>query len=112
MFKPSEKRRLGLEQAIYRKFNSIEECDTACRIYAIQHNKDVTFSKYLLTKYLSGNINFSLKRMFILGKVLGVKDLEEIDEVYTAPRHRGYGYDWIGDNGHRIKDINLFEDHD
>lgn len=105
--KPSQKRRLACEQAIYRRFNNMEECIQACRRYADAHNLDIGFSKHSVRQYVGAYTNFSMKRLTVLAAVLGVTNLIEIDEVFTAPKYRGEGLEWIGERGHRVKDFDL-----
>ncbi len=108
--KPLEKRRLACEQAVFRKFDTMQECVEACQEYADKKELDLTFNKNTVRHYVGCYTNLSLKRLLVLSEVLGVPDIKELDEVFTAPKHRGEGYDWEGSNGTRVKDFNINPD--
>lgn len=105
--KPEQKRRFAAEQAIYRKFNNFRECADACQSYADKMKLGITFNRLSIQQYVGCQTNLSMKRLKILADVLGVTNYRELDEVFTAPRHRGEGDYWIGENGNRVKDIDI-----
>lgn len=106
--KPNQRRRLAAEQAIYRKFNSLQECNKACNDYCLKKGLlDITFNERVITQYVCAAANLSLKRLKVLAAVLNVTNYPELDEIYTAPRHRGEGDFWVGENGNKVQDINI-----
>lgn len=106
--KPKQKRRLAAEQAIYKKFGNFRDCNDACIRYANSHGmEDVTFNTVSIQQYVGVQTNLSLKRMKILAAVLGITNYAEMDEVFVAPAHRGEGLYWEGENGTKVKDIDL-----
>lgn len=110
--KSCEQRRLGCEQQIYRKFESVKDFTDKLNTVAVKNFGydigEVNFKPGRINAYLSGNCDLSFKLMKILGFTLGVSDLREIDELYTAPRIRGRGEAWIGSMGSRAADINTY----
>jgi hypothetical protein len=48
-----------------------------------------------------------MKRLKILAELLGVTNYQELDEVFTAPKRRGEGEYWLGENGNRVKDVDM-----
>lgn len=106
--KPEQKRRLAAEQAIYAKgFNSFAECAEACEKLAQKINPDATFSRLSIQKYVGCQTNLSVRRLEILAEVLGITNYRELNEIFTAPKHRACGEWWTGDNGNRVKDIDM-----
>lgn len=105
--KPSEKRRLGAEQAVFRKFKSFAQCCKACDIYSRKLNLDVQWQAQTIARYVNATTNLSTKRLHVLQTILGVKDTKEIDEIYTAPQVRGEGLDWVGEFGTKVPDIRI-----
>lgn len=102
---PGEKRRLGAEQAILRKFNTFKEANDACIRYANKYNMDVTFMDNSVARYVSAQTNFSVTRLSILASITHVNNYRELDEVYIAPSVRGVGQNWKGNYGSTAKDI-------
>lgn len=106
--KPGQRRRLAAEQAIYKKFSNFREANEACIRYANSHGmEDVTFNTVSIQQYIGCQTNLSLKRLKILASVLGVTNYAEMDEIFVAPKHRGEGLYWEGENGTKVKDIDL-----
>jgi len=105
--KPEQKRRLGAEQAIYRKFPSMKECARECEKLAMKTDSKATFNERCIQQYVGVQTNLSMKRLKILAELLGVTNYSELDEVFTAPRRRGEGEWWLGENGNRVKDIDM-----
>lgn len=106
--KPCQKRRLGCEAAIYRKgFNNFREVSEACNIHAKKCESDVTFNRHCIQQYVGTQTNLSMRRLKILAEVLGVSNLRELDEVFVAPKYRGEGQYWLGEEGNRIKDLDM-----
>ena len=106
--KPEQKRRLAAEQAIYRKgFNNFREVADACNIQAKKAESNATFNRLCIQQYVGCHTNLSMKRLKILAELLGVTNYQELDEVFTAPRRRGEGEYWLGENGNRVKDIDM-----
>lgn len=103
--RPGQKRRLAAEQAIYKKFPSMEACIRACRKYSEDRNLGVGFCQNSVRQYVACTVNFSMKRLTVLCDVLGVVNPIEIDEIFTAPEHRGVGLEWIGERGNKVKDF-------
>lgn len=109
--KPKERRRLGAEQAILRRFKTFTDCNNACIEYARRHNIDTSFNDGSVARYVSAYVNFSVKRLSILASILGVTNYKELDEIFTAPEHRGVGYEWVGEFGNKAKDIKIDDPH-
>lgn len=105
--KPCEKRRLGAEQAVFRKFKTFASCANACDQYCKKLKLDMTWDVRSISRYVSATNNLSTKRLHILSTILGVKDTKELDEIFTAPMTRGEGLDWVGEFGTRVSDIKL-----
>jgi hypothetical protein len=106
--RPGQKRRLAAEQAIYRRFENFKACNDECIRYCKMHGlEDVTFNKMTVQQYVGCQTNMSLKRLKVLAAVLGITNYPELDEVFEAPEHRGEGLFWIGENGNKIKDIDI-----
>ena len=105
--KPEQKRRLAAEQAIYTKFNNFRDCADACNVLAAKKEVDITFNRLSIQHYVGCQTNLSMKRLKILAELLGVTNYQEMDEVFTAPRHRGEGEYWLGENGNRVKDLDM-----
>lgn len=105
--KPLQKRRLAAEQAIYRRFNNFTDCAIACQKKADAMGVDVTFNRLSIQQYVGVQTNLSVRRLKVLAELLGVTNYSELDEVFTAPRHRGEGDWWIGQNGNKVKDIDM-----
>lgn len=105
--KPGQKRRLAAEQAIYNKFPSMAACNDACIKYCEKRCLDATFNKVTVQQYVGCQTNLSVKRLKILAEVLGVTNFLELDEIFIAPKHRGEGDYWVGDQGNRVPDIKL-----
>lgn len=105
--KPNQKRRLGAECAIYRRFNNFSKCADACNLYAKRNDIDATFNRVSIQQYVGCQANLSVKRLKILAAVLNVKNMHELDEVFIAPKHRGEGDYWRGDQGNKVKDIDM-----
>lgn len=102
-------RRLGCEQAICRKFGGIsfKEVSKLCEKEARRLGKDITFHDTAVQQFVSGNRDFSMKRLEILGSLLGVHNLMELNEVYVAPERRGCGELWKGSMGSTAKDYEI-----
>lgn len=107
MLIPCEKRRLGCEAAVLRKFKTMADCTRACIKYSDDNDLGITFVADAVSRYIKGNTNFSSKRLHVLATILGVTNYREIDEIYTAPEHRGFGYPWQGEFGSTCKDIDF-----
>lgn len=106
--KPNQKRRLAAEQAIYKRgFSNLIECAQACDEHAKKMELDITFNKHAIQQYVSVRCDLSIKRLKVLAELLGVTNYRELDEVFTAPARRGEGQYWLGDNGSRVKDIDM-----
>ena len=105
--KPGQKRRLAAEQAIYKRFNNFRECNDACIDYCKKKGLDLTFNTVTIQQYVGCQTNLSLKRLKVLAAVLGVTNYPEMDEIFVAPKHRGEGDYWIGENGNKIKDVDM-----
>ena len=106
--KPEQKRRLAAEQAIYRRgFNNFREVADECNIHAKRVESNATFNRLAIQQYVGCQTNLSMKRLKILAEVLGITNYQELDEVFTAPRRRGEGEYWLGENGNRVKDIDM-----
>ena len=105
--KPGQKRRLAAEQAIYNKFPNFKECNNACKRYCRMKGLEVTFNDMTIQQYISCQTNMSLRRLKVLAAVLNITNYPELDEVFVAPEHRGEGLFWIGENGNRIKDVDI-----
>jgi hypothetical protein len=105
--KPEQKRRLAAEQAIYRKFDNFRECADACQALADKKETGITFNRLAIQQYVGCQTNLSMRRLKILTEVLGVSNWTELDEIFVAPKHRGEGLYWLGENGNRIRDIDM-----
>ena len=105
--KPGQKRRLAAEQAIYQKFPNFRDCADACQVLASKLDTNITFNRLAIQHYVGCQTNLSIKRLKILAEVLGVTNYKELDEIFTAPRHRGEGEYWLGEDGNRIRDIDM-----
>ena len=105
--KPEQKRRLAAEQAIYRKFNNFRECADACNLHAKKVESNATFNRLCIQQYVGVQTNLSMKRLKILAELLGVTNYQELDEVFTAPKRRGEGEYWLGENGNRVRDLDM-----
>lgn len=105
--KPEQKRRLGAEQAIYRKFNTFKECAIACENLASKVDYKATFNERTIQQYVGVQTNLSVRRLRILAELLGVTNYGELDEIFTAPKRRGEGEWWHGENGNRVRDIDM-----
>ena len=105
--KPNERRRLGAEQAIYRKFKTFTACSNACDQYSKKIGLDINWDIRAIARYVAAAVNLSTKRLHVLSTILGVKDTKELDEIFTAPSVRGEGLDWVGEFGTRVTDIKV-----
>lgn len=106
--KPQQKRRLAAEQAIYRKgFNNFAEVADACNLHAKKMELNVTFNRLAIQQYVGCQTNLSMKRLKVLAELLGVTNYQELDETFVAPCRRGHGEYWLGENGNRVKDLDM-----
>jgi hypothetical protein len=106
--KPLQKRRLAAEQAIYKKgYKNFTEVADACNIHAKKMNSTVTFNRLAIQQYVGCQTNLSMKRLKVLAELLGITNYQELDEIFTAPRRRGEGEYWYGENGNKVKDIDM-----
>lgn len=106
--KPEQKRRLGAEQAIYRKFNNFRDCADACNVLAEKKGVDITFNRLSIQQFVGCQTNLSMKRLTILAELLGITNYRELNEIFVAPRNRGCGDWWLSeDSGNRVKDIDM-----
>lgn len=105
--KPSDMKRLGAEQAIFRKFKNLTEARIACEKYCERYGLSITWNHHTLSQYINNSTNLSTKRLRVLAQVLGVTNYSELDEVFIAPSVRGIGRYWEGEFGNRVKDFDI-----
>jgi hypothetical protein len=105
--RPQQKRRLGAEQAIYRKFPNFRECARACEEHAKKTDIKATFNERCIQQYVGCQTNLSIRRLRILAELLGVTNFNELEEIFTAPKYRGEGLWWDGDQGNRVRDLDM-----
>lgn len=108
--KPEEHRRLGCEQAVYRKFKSMQDCSRTCNQYCLVAGIKQHWDDGCVARYVAGTINISTRRLHVLQTVLGVRDTKTIDEIFIAPHLRGEGLDWVGQFGTRVADLKIHKD--
>lgn len=105
--KPNQKRRLAAEQAIYTRYDNFKECAKACQELAKKKETSITFNPLSIQHYVGVQTNLSVRRLKILAELLGVTNYQELDEIFEAPRRRGEGEYWLGENGNRVKDLDM-----
>lgn len=106
----TQKRRLGCEQAIFRKWGNItfKEVTAICEKEARRLGRDdITFSPLTIQQYVGAQRRLSMKRLEILASLLGVTNYQELDEVFEAPSQRGVGKNWVGEHGSIAKDYEI-----
>lgn len=92
-----KKRRLVADKAIMLNgFSNTKEVVAACEAVARMENSKCTFHWRSVSLYVAGKTNFSWARLKILAKVLRIKDIEEMDEIYTYDERAGV---WYGNQG-------------
>lgn len=105
--RPGQRRRLAAEQAIYKRFNTFAACADACNAYARENGYDVHFNRLSIQQYVGCQTNLSMKRLKVLADLLRITNYKELNEVFVAPKVRGAGLWWIGEDGHRVQDLDL-----
>ena len=82
-------------------------CADACNAYARENGYDVHFNRLSIQQYVGCQTNLSMKRLKILADLLRITNYKELNEVFVAPKVRGAGLWWIGEDGHRVQDLDL-----
>lgn len=102
-------RRLALEITMYKA-----KCQNATQLaklfnrYTKERGIEMTTSPSQMSHYLSADLNISTDRLAILCKVLNVSESDalRLDDIYTAPKIRYIGADWVSKRERlKIRDI-------
>ncbi|WIV13194.1 hypothetical protein [Proteiniborus sp. MB09-C3] len=100
------KKRLGTEMAMNRLgFDTYKEVNDACNYYCEKRGLDIRFYEKNVEHYINCRTGLSVEKLVVLADVLKVRDLRDLDEIFTPPVPANVGKYWIGNRGNKAQDM-------